>query len=157
MLRTPRTFAEIARVGPIRRRADVIHDFITDGTKTGVVAVALPQEMPVNETIEFREKLDDEMGMGTDVVVMNALLPDRFTAADRVKIDAAEDAAMTDQAWAALHAARSEHSRARSQRAQLRRLKRDAGTDVITLPYLWEPELGLEDFERLADELERKL
>jgi hypothetical protein len=28
---------------------------------------------------------------------------------------------------------------------------------VITLPYLWEPELRLSDFERLADELERKL
>jgi anion-transporting ArsA/GET3 family ATPase len=157
MLRTPRTFGEIARVGPVRRRADVIHEFITDGAKTGVVAVALPQEMPVNETIEFREKLDDEMGMDTDVVVMNALLPERFSTADIERIDAADDAPVSDEAWAALHAARSEHSRARSQRAQLRRLKRDAGTGVITLPYLWEPELGLEDFERLADELERKL
>jgi hypothetical protein len=27
----------------------------------------------------------------------------------------------------------------------------------VTLPYLWEPELALGDFERLADELERKL
>ncbi len=158
MLRTPRTFGEIARVGPIRRRADVIHEFITDGRRTGVVAVALPQEMPVNETIEFREKLDDEMGMHTDVVVMNALLPERFNTAECEKIDAAaEDASLSDGAWAALHAAHSEHSRARSERAQLRRLKKEAGTDVITLPYLWEPELGLDDFERLADELERKL
>ncbi len=157
MLRTPRTFGEIARVGPIRRRADVIHDFITDGEKTGVVAVALPQEMPVNETIEFRAKLEDEMGMDTDVVVMNALLPERFSAADVEKIEAIDDEPVSDEAWAALRAAHSEHSRARSQRAQLRRLKKGAGADVVTLPYLWEPELGLEDFDRLADELERKL
>ena len=156
MLRTPRTFGEIARVGPIRRRADLIHDFITDGRKTGVVAVALPQEMPVNETIEFRGKLEDEMGMGTDLVVLNALLPDRFSTAEREKIDAAKDGASGEVA-AALLAARSEHGRARSQRAQLRRLKKDAGTDVITLPFLWQPELGLDDFEQLADELERKL
>src|SRR3954454_22949262 len=50
MLRSPRTFGEIARVGPIRRRADAIHGFLTDRSRTGVVSVALPQEMPVNET-----------------------------------------------------------------------------------------------------------
>src|SRR3954454_8592280 len=30
LLRAPRTFGDIARVGPIRRRADAIHDFLTD-------------------------------------------------------------------------------------------------------------------------------
>ena len=55
-----------------------------------------------------------------------------------------------------MRAALSEHRRARSQRAQLRRLKKEVG-EVTTLPYLWEPELGLGDFERLADELEGKL
>jgi hypothetical protein len=29
--------------------------------------------------------------------------------------------------------------------------------DAVTLPYLFEPELGLADFERLSAELERKL
>jgi anion-transporting ArsA/GET3 family ATPase len=47
MLRAPRTFADIARVGPIRHQADRIHDFIVS-EKTGVLAVALPEEMPVN-------------------------------------------------------------------------------------------------------------
>ena len=53
MLRAPRTFGDIARVGPIRHQADRIHEFIVSD-KTGVVAVALPEEMPVNETLEYR-------------------------------------------------------------------------------------------------------
>ena len=57
---------------------------------------------------------------------------------------------------AALRAALSEHRRARGQRAQLRRLKKEV-PDAITLPYLFEPELGLAEFERLSGELERKL
>ena len=56
----------------------------------------------------------------------------------------------------ALRAALSEHRRAKSQRVQLRRLKKEVG-DVITLPYLWDPELNLDDFEKLSHELERKL
>ncbi len=39
---------------------------------------------------------------------------------------------------------------------QLRRLKKEVG-DAVTLPYLFEPELGLADFEKLSAELERKL
>jgi anion-transporting ArsA/GET3 family ATPase len=156
MLRAPRTFGEIARVGPIRRRADMIHEFLRDPERTGVVSVALPQEMPVNETIEFREKLHDEMGMETDAVVVNQLLPDRFTAEDYDQIESVNGDHGSDEVAAALRAALSEHRRAKSQRVQLRRLKKEV-PEVITLPYLFEPELRLEDFERLADELERKI
>ena len=35
MLRAPRTFGEIARVGPIRRRADMIDEFLRDPARTG--------------------------------------------------------------------------------------------------------------------------
>jgi anion-transporting ArsA/GET3 family ATPase len=156
LLHAPRTFGDIARVGPIRRRADMIHEFLRDPERTGVVSVALPQEMPVSETIEFRAKLHDEMGMATDAVVVNQLLPDRFSAEDCERIEAVNGDHGSDEVAAALRAALSEHRRARSQRAQLRRLKKEVG-DVVTLPFLWEPELGLDDFERLADELVRKL
>jgi anion-transporting ArsA/GET3 family ATPase len=155
-LKAPRTFGAIANVGPIRRRADMIDAFLRDPKRTGVVSVALAQEMPVNETIEFREKLQGEMGMKTDAVVVNALLPERFSADDAERIEAVNGEHGSPEVASALRAALSEHRRARSQRAQLRRLKQEVG-DVITLPYLWEPELRLADFERLAAELERKL
>ena len=53
MLRAPRTFADMARVGPIRNQAETIDDFITDPKQTAIVAVALAEEMPVNETIDL--------------------------------------------------------------------------------------------------------
>jgi hypothetical protein len=87
---------------------------------------------------------------------MNQLLPERFSGEDAERIDAVNGEHGSPEVASALRAALSEHRRARSQRAQLRRLKKEVG-EVITLPYLWEPELGLDGFERLADELERKL
>jgi anion-transporting ArsA/GET3 family ATPase len=156
MLRAPRTFGEIARVGPVQRRAEMIHSFLRDPKRTGVVSVALPQEMPVNETLEFRVKLEQEMGMRTDVVVVNAVLPDRFSSEEAERIEAVNGGHGAPEVAAALRAALSEHRRARSQRVQLRRLKK-AVPDAVTLPYLFEPELGLKDFEKLSVELERKL
>src|SRR5215213_10558479 len=57
MLTTPRTFGEIARVGPIRRQAAKVSEMLADPARTGYVAVALPEEMPVNETIELERRL----------------------------------------------------------------------------------------------------
>ena len=53
LLRAPRTFADIAQVGPIARQAERIDTFLHDRAATGVLVAALPEEMPVNETIDF--------------------------------------------------------------------------------------------------------
>ena len=161
MLRTPRTFGDIARTGPVHRQAERIHSFVTDPRQTGVLVVALPEEMPVNETLEFRAKLREEMGMDLDAVVVNALYPERFSGPEADAIAEAEaklDGAGDHAERAALRAALSEHHRARAQRVQLRRLRREiGGQEVTTLPFLFEPELGMDDFDRLSRDLERKL
>jgi len=54
-LQTPRTFAAIARVGPIHSQAQTLDAFITDHSQTGVAIVALPEEMPVNESASAGE------------------------------------------------------------------------------------------------------
>ena len=63
---------------------------------------------------------------------------------------------VTTAYYAMLNAARaalSEHGRARSQRAQLARLRRRVEAPVKTLPFLFEPELGPEAARRLSKRL----
>jgi anion-transporting ArsA/GET3 family ATPase len=156
MLAAARTFRDAARVGPIARRADVIHTFVTDPERTGVVAVALPEEMPVNETIELRDRLRDELGLAIDAAVVNGVRPQRFDAADAERLAAAEGAAGDATLRAAVRASLAEHRRTRGQQAQVRRLRR-ALREVVALPFLFEPELGRDDVERLSRELERGL
>jgi len=55
-----RTFAEIARVGPIARQGRAIADTIADRGFTAVIAVCTAAEMPVNETLALRDALSDE-------------------------------------------------------------------------------------------------
>jgi len=157
MLTTPRAFSEIARVGPIRRQANRISEMLADHARTGYVAVALAEEMPVNETLELGDRLVEAVGLGLDVVVVNGVYPERYTKAEAETLRAAAGDGLDPEALSALRAALAEHERARAQRVHVRRLKRDAGAPVLTLPFLFEPEVGLPEYERLASELERKL
>jgi len=156
-LHTPRTFRDAARVGPISRQAGKIDAFITDPNSTAVVAVALPEEMPVNETVDFERELHERMGMEVDAVVVNALYPERFTSHEAARIEEAAASDGTPGVEAALMAALFEHRRARTQREELRRLSELLGREPITLPFLFEPELDLGSFEELAGELEAAL
>jgi anion-transporting ArsA/GET3 family ATPase len=149
MLRTPRTFRDVARVGPISRQAGRIDAFLSDPSLTGVVAVAAPEEMPVNETIDFIAALDAEMGMAPDAVVVNGVYPDRFTDAEIALLGRGGDDS------AAVRVAVAEHRRARHHRNQVRRLRRRA--PATTLPFLFAADLGDEQLEQLSKLLERRL
>jgi anion-transporting ArsA/GET3 family ATPase len=151
-LQTPRTFANIARVGPIHSQAQTLDRFITDHDNTGVAIVALPEEMPVNETAALEHDLVEEVGVAVDRVYLNGLYPERFSKEEAEKLTAL--AAIEDGATkAAARAALSEFGRARSQRAQLARLRRRAQAPVKTLPFLFEPDLGPEAARRLSKRL----
>jgi anion-transporting ArsA/GET3 family ATPase len=152
MLRAPRTFSEVARMGPIHRQAGIIHRFLTDPKRTGVVAVALPEEMPVNETLDLGERLRDEMGMALDRIVVNGVLPERFSGEDARRLES-DDGSGSPQARAAVAAALSEHRRAREQRSQLRRLRRSADAPVTTLPFLFVEAIERGEIEQLAAKL----
>ena len=82
MLRTPRTFAEIARVGPIATQARKVVALLEDPARSAVVAVALPAELSVNETLDLEERVAGAVGRPLDAVVVNGVLPRRFSAAE---------------------------------------------------------------------------
>jgi anion-transporting ArsA/GET3 family ATPase len=156
-MRAPKTFADIARVGPIANQGRAMHAMITDAESTGVVAVALPEEMPVNETLLLRDSLRSELGLGLDRVVVNGVYEQRFSGRDAGALRRAADTAATPAARAALRAALSEHVRARGQREQMARLEEGTGDAPVLLPFLFEPDLDLPAYERLSERLEAEL
>ncbi len=148
-LQTPRTFANIARVGPIRNQAETLDKFIRDSKRTGIAVVALPEEMPVNETAELESALASEVGVKVDRVFCNAVYPERFAEDDVATIGVGAGRA-SPPARAACRAAITESRRARDQRLQLARLEELCEAPVATLPYLFEPELGVDEIAALA-------
>src|SRR5215210_4476183 len=123
MLRTPHLFAEIARVGPIATQAREVDALLVDPTRSAIVAVALPAELPVSETLDLESRVRGALRRDVDAIVVNGLLPRRFSGEDVARVVGADGAAPP----AVLAAVRSHYGQAAAQQAQLRRLRADAG------------------------------
>lgn len=149
-LQTPRTFANVARVGPIATQAETLHKFITNHRKTGVAIVALPEEMPVNETAGLERDLTRTVNAAVDRIFLNGLYPDRFDAEDEDAL-ASAGVSLNGSASDAVGAALTVRRRFASQREQLDRLESMTRAPVTTLPFLFEPELGSTELEQLAE------
>jgi len=121
-----------------------------------VLAVALPEEMPVNETIDLRAGLHSDMGMDIHTTVVNAVLPDRFEDTEAKRL-ASLDGRLSDAARGAVMSALSEHGRASEQREQIERLRREGGGPLVSLPFLFEPDLGPAEVKQLSERLEAEL
>jgi anion-transporting ArsA/GET3 family ATPase len=153
LLRTARTFADVARVGPIASQAGRVRDTIEDAERSGFVAVALPGELPVTETLELEGRVARELRRPVDAIVLNALLSRRWAAGDLETLEAAGPAVPAE----ARRAARSETARTKSQQTQLGRLRREAAAPVVTLPFVPVASLGREQVAELGAELAGKL
>jgi anion-transporting ArsA/GET3 family ATPase len=156
ILRTPRTFAEIARVGPIAHQGRTIAATIADRRFTAVVAVTTAEEMPVNETLWLRNALSAE-ALDLDAVIVNARYPERFSAAERKRLATARTKATSPLANSALSAALSEAARAETQAEQFERLSAGLDMPLVELPYLFAESVGPPELETLADALDRGL
>ncbi|HUN78850.1 MAG TPA: ArsA-related P-loop ATPase [Solirubrobacteraceae bacterium] len=154
MLKAPKMFTAIARVGPIARQARQVQELLCDPDRSAYVAVTQAGEMAVTETLELRDSLLEELGRDPWAVVVNGALPRRFSGEDLDLIDPAPHVSARPVAHSARRAARAVHARSRSQQGQIARLRR-SGVPVITVPFAFQTELDLVAVQRIAARLGR--
>ncbi len=174
MLGSPQTFGAIARVGPIAGQSQRVRDLLESPARTAYLGVAMATEMAVSEALELQEALRAKLGRTLETVIVNGVLPQRFTAAELRRIatlsengrlrdaaarktEGAKTAARADSAVrrSAALAARTVHDRARFQHNQVARLRRRS-FDVVGVPFLWQSGMDLAAIERVAEQLERR-
>ena len=158
ILRTPKTFADLARVGPIAHQGRQIASMIYDRRLTAVVAVATPEEIPVNETLSLREALAHE-NLALELVIVNEVYPTRFAYDEVGSLERALEHSDDALARAAVRAALSEHARGETQHDQLGRLRAGLHLDgrLVELPFVFAEHLDRPELEVLADHLEVQL
>ncbi len=156
LIRAPRTFAEIARMGPIHHQGSTIAKTLADREFTAIAAVCTPEEMPVNETVALHEELVG-YGLDLDAVAVNACYAERFADAELPVLTGALAGAELPRTRAALRAALSERARADVQAQQLDRLEQVLPGKLIRLPFLFAPAIGPAQLDALADALEDQL
>jgi hypothetical protein len=108
--------------------------------------------MPVNESASLERALTDDVGATVDRVILNGLYPERFSADEVPKLEATASES-EGAVRAACRAALSQCRRAAGQREQLARLEQLVSAPVSTLPFVFEPQLEIEQVRGLAAEV----
>jgi anion-transporting ArsA/GET3 family ATPase len=160
MLSSPRTFASIARSGPIASQAQRVQTMLQDPSATAYLAVAQASEMAVSETLDLQQALAEQLYVQLETVIVNATMHRRFTGEELKRIASlhggATEPAHDRLARAAAAAAQAAHARTRFQHSQVARLRRH-GLEVLQVPFVFQSDLDLDALARIADRLEDKL
>jgi anion-transporting ArsA/GET3 family ATPase len=154
MLHSPQTFGTIARVGPIAGQAKQVQALLENPARSSYLAVAQGTEMAVTETLELTDGLRKDLGRELELVVVNGVLPQRFSSAELEQISSlnGHDTVVRSAALAA----RAVHDRARFQHNQLARLRR-RHFEVLGVPFVFTAALDLPAMRRIAGHLGRSL
>jgi hypothetical protein len=150
LLRLPQSVLASVPAGPLHDDMVWMSALLQDRAVTAVNLVAIPEELPVNETLELNEKLRDEVRLPRGVCILNGVWPRRFAPGELREL-AAADAGLgqvTDrlQALAELGG------------AQEKRLRDGIDLPLVALPQLFirRAAQGRSLVDRLVDTLEQR-
>lgn len=86
LLSVPQVIIDTVPPGPLANDATWMRDLLIDPKTTGTVLVSLPEELPVNETLELHEALTKKVKLTTAATVLNGFIAPRFTDSERAAL-----------------------------------------------------------------------
>ena len=144
--------ADAVQIGPINTQAKDVLELLGDPERCQVILVTLPEETPVNELVETAYQLEDRVGISLGPVVVNGCYPP-LPGLDSSPAEAAADAgaSLRPGEVESLEAAASfRRERMELQSEQVARLAEALPLPQLTLPYLFDAELGPDQLDQLA-------
>jgi anion-transporting ArsA/GET3 family ATPase len=166
-LAAPQAINDLVKVGLIRSQTGWMLDLLSDPATTGLVIVTTPEEMPVSETLELRARVAAETTVDLAAVVVNRVLPERFSPRTEATFEAlctSEGRAEVERRFGprsgdVLDAASLATALRRNRTAHLATLRAGLGTGVplVLVPYLFQRAAGLRATRQLAAHLAEEL
>jgi anion-transporting ArsA/GET3 family ATPase len=166
-LAAPQAINQLVQVGLVRQQTGWMLEILDNPAITGLVVVATPAEMPVNETLELTTRLRKETKVDLAAVVVNRVLPELFGRGEeevferlaKPDIEARLDEILGGPVEPIMEAARLTVRMRRSRTEHLEALREavDPSVPLLYLPYLFFRAHGLRATHQLADALGAEL
>lgn len=167
-LAAPVSLGELVRVGLVRQQTQWMHDLMCDPAVTGLVVVATPEEMPVNETIELLGRVEAETDIDVACVIANRVLPELFSRREEelfAKLNTPatrsvlRDIVESEGSDLVLDAAELAVSLRRTRAEHLDRLREalPPGLPLLNVPYLFTRAHGARTTGQVAELLRQEL
>ena len=87
MLGVPKGILGLGRVGPLGRRCGELEKLLQDSSRCGYCIVTLPEELPVNESVQLAGELREKLQIEPSHVFVNQVLPEALGEDERVLLD----------------------------------------------------------------------
>jgi anion-transporting ArsA/GET3 family ATPase len=152
MLRVPKVIVDVVPPGILRRDADLAWQMFRDRSKTAVVCVTLPEDMPTNETVELVTAVEGELGLHVEQVVVNGMIPPLFSQEERRLLLEPRELDEVEPGHAAVAAGSRRAAREQVQAQSLARLGKEVRAPKVYLPFLFD---GPESPEGLRELVKR--
>jgi anion-transporting ArsA/GET3 family ATPase len=133
MLKLPRVITELAPTGILRRDAELAWQMLEDRSRSAIVLVSLPEELPTNETLELAARIKDEVRLPVGAVVQNRVRPPVFTQEQQAPLVLIPPIETHGPADGAIEAAVARAIRDQAQAGSRIRLA-ELGVAVVELP-----------------------
>ena len=143
-LSVPQVILDTVPPGALADDAQWMRDLLVDPAVTASVLVSLPEEMPVNETLELEKALREKVHLARQVMVLNGFVAPRFSAQDLAQLQGAPGV---------LEVARAHETRARLSAEAEARL-RATGLPLFRVPRLHHEAFGRAAIEEIGRHLE---
>jgi len=166
-LAAPQNLRELVKVGRVHDQTQWMLDILGDKSRTGVVIVASPEEMPVNETLELTGRIEKETNVELAAIVVNRVLPELFGRGEEEVFDRlcepANAANLESVAGGAvqpvLDGAELAVTLRRTRAGHLARLREGVppGTELLYVPELFTRHHGVRATQIVAESLGQEL
>lgn len=143
LLGVPHSLVSALPSGPMSTEADWMLELLTDPAITSAVLVSLPEELPVNETLELAQALRSRLKIRIGAVVLNQSVQSRFGPGDLAALSGRPGLTALAQAY---------EEDARRTEGSVERL-RAIDAPLVQLLRLVSPALGRAELEALGDVL----
>ncbi len=141
MLRIPKVILEAVPEGPLTRDARSMSELLGDRNRCAITLVTLAEEMPANEARELSAKLQSELDLTPDLLVVNQVYPDHFapgSPAAKVLAAVGSTSELPSPLDAVAEHAEVARARRNVQRKHLGELANDLPMPLVELPVLFE-------------------
>lgn len=157
-LRIPSVITSIISGGPMYTDARRIESFLRDPALTAINLVTLPEEMPVNETLELRDTLLQELKMPVGFITANCVYSPLFNDQEMDWVEQVELSPSDDpETRGFLNAARFRTSRVRMHRDYIARLEHAISEPLVQIPYHFTERFDFQTVRKIALELDAQL
>ena len=141
LLGVPQSLVSALPSGPMATEAGWMRDLLVDPIVTSAVLVSLPEELPVNETLELSQALRSRLRVRVGAVVLNQAVESRFGRDARSALAGRPGLTALVQGW---------EEDARRTEESVERL-RTIDAPLVQMPRLVTPKLGRGELESLGE------